>query len=185
MECGRTAAGSSGLCAHSAGKAAGGMAGCEAGKGADRCDVLQFEQTGSGYGRSHSRNSQYPVNPDGFFERNSFRRLGGTKTDRFGSYGFCEAFCILEQAAYLCSYYRGRNVCSVIRKGYSGVNGTYCCPPGPIMVKTKRGTFELFSAGQGKPLCVTHFYSAFTDKGNYFADLFAERSCSPANMTLK
>lgn len=45
----------------------------------------------------------------------------------------------------------------------------------PMMVETDRGTFELFSAGQGKPLCVTHFYSAFTDRGNYFADLFTSR----------
>ncbi|MFC3771282.1 alpha/beta fold hydrolase [Paenibacillus sp. GCM10012303] len=45
----------------------------------------------------------------------------------------------------------------------------------PMMVQTERGTFELFSAGQGKPLCVTHFYSAFTNKGNFFADLFAGR----------
>lgn len=44
----------------------------------------------------------------------------------------------------------------------------------PTMVTTNRGTFEVFIAGDGKPICVTHFYSAFTKRGNYFADLFVE-----------
>lgn len=40
------------------------------------------------------------------------------------------------------------------------------------MVSTSRGVFEVFTSGEGRPLCVTHYYSAFTEKGNYFADIF-------------
>lgn len=43
-----------------------------------------------------------------------------------------------------------------------------------VMVSTNRGTFEVFVAGEGEPICVTHYYSAFTKRGNYFADLFTE-----------
>ncbi|MBP1995433.1 hypothetical protein [Paenibacillus eucommiae] len=42
------------------------------------------------------------------------------------------------------------------------------------LVSTKRGTFEVFISGVGKPICVTHHYSAFTKRGNYFADMFLE-----------
>ncbi|RKN78191.1 alpha/beta fold hydrolase [Paenibacillus ginsengarvi] len=42
-----------------------------------------------------------------------------------------------------------------------------------MMMRTTRGIFELFTAGQGDPVCVTHYYSAFTEKGNTFADRFA------------
>lgn len=40
------------------------------------------------------------------------------------------------------------------------------------MVTTPRGIFEVFIAGTGDPICVTHYYSAFTKRGNYFADMF-------------
>lgn len=43
-----------------------------------------------------------------------------------------------------------------------------------VMVSTSRGTFEVFVAGEGMPVCVTHYYSAFAKRGNYFADPFAE-----------
>ncbi|PGZ58591.1 proline iminopeptidase [Bacillus cereus] len=40
------------------------------------------------------------------------------------------------------------------------------------MVPTKRGTFELFTKGNGEPLCITHHYSQFNETGDYFADVF-------------
>ena len=40
------------------------------------------------------------------------------------------------------------------------------------MIKTERGSFELFEAGNGEPLCVTHLYSEFNERGCYFADMF-------------
>ncbi|WP_440602438.1 alpha/beta fold hydrolase [Bacillus sp. GB_SG_008] len=40
------------------------------------------------------------------------------------------------------------------------------------LIHTKRGTFELFSKGNGEPLCVTHLYSQFNETGDYFADSF-------------
>ncbi|WP_274654654.1 alpha/beta fold hydrolase [Paenibacillus humicola] len=43
------------------------------------------------------------------------------------------------------------------------------------MISTTRGLFEVFIAGEGNPICVTHYYSAFTKRGNYFADLFTEQ----------
>ncbi|MBT2644996.1 alpha/beta fold hydrolase [Bacillus sp. ISL-41] len=42
------------------------------------------------------------------------------------------------------------------------------------LVQTERGHFEVFVAGEGEPLCVTHLYSEFNHLGNYFADLFAD-----------
>lgn len=39
-------------------------------------------------------------------------------------------------------------------------------------VQTKRGVFEIFVAGEGEPLCVTHLYSAFNANGNHFANMF-------------
>ncbi|PYZ96463.1 alpha/beta hydrolase [Alteribacter lacisalsi] len=42
------------------------------------------------------------------------------------------------------------------------------------MIRTERGTFEAFKAGQGKPVCVTHLYSSFNERGNYFADTLTE-----------
>ncbi|PEC16522.1 proline iminopeptidase [Bacillus thuringiensis] len=40
------------------------------------------------------------------------------------------------------------------------------------MIPTKRGTFELFTKGNGEPLCITHYYSQFNETGDYFADVF-------------
>ncbi|WLR46459.1 alpha/beta hydrolase [Halobacillus litoralis] len=42
------------------------------------------------------------------------------------------------------------------------------------MVKTDRGTFEVFEKGQGSPLAVTHLYSEFNETGDYFAEAFVE-----------
>ena len=39
-------------------------------------------------------------------------------------------------------------------------------------IETVRGSFELFEKGQGEPLCITHMYSAFDDRGNTFANPF-------------
>ncbi|MBW3492379.1 MULTISPECIES: alpha/beta fold hydrolase [Bacillus] len=40
------------------------------------------------------------------------------------------------------------------------------------IINTKRGTFEIFTKGNGEPLCITHHYSQFNDTGDYFADVF-------------
>lgn len=40
------------------------------------------------------------------------------------------------------------------------------------IINTKRGTFELFTKGNGEPLCITHHYSQFNETGDYFADIF-------------
>lgn len=42
------------------------------------------------------------------------------------------------------------------------------------LIKTDRGTFEVFVKGEGKPICITHHYSEFNANGNYFANPFAE-----------
>jgi len=39
-------------------------------------------------------------------------------------------------------------------------------------IETTRGVFDLFEAGHGEPLAVTHLYSAFNEKGNTFANPF-------------
>ncbi len=39
-------------------------------------------------------------------------------------------------------------------------------------VDTSRGQFEIFTEGNGEPICVTHLYSEFNELGNYFADAF-------------
>lgn len=41
-------------------------------------------------------------------------------------------------------------------------------------VNTHRGKFEVFVSGTGEPLCVTHLYSEFNIRGNYFADMFLD-----------
>lgn len=41
-----------------------------------------------------------------------------------------------------------------------------------IVVDTERGSFEVFVSGSGEPLCVTHLYSAFDERGNIFANPF-------------
>jgi proline iminopeptidase len=42
------------------------------------------------------------------------------------------------------------------------------------LVETSRGVFEVFTAGEGDPLCVTHHYSVFNETGDYFADEFTD-----------
>ncbi|MFE6134688.1 alpha/beta fold hydrolase [Bacillus sp. NPDC057893] len=42
------------------------------------------------------------------------------------------------------------------------------------MLKTNRGTFELFVKGNGEPLCITHHYSQFNETGDYFAEAFTQ-----------
>lgn len=41
-------------------------------------------------------------------------------------------------------------------------------------IETVRGTFEIFEKGDGKPLAVTHLYSAFNERGNTFANPFTK-----------
>ncbi|WP_042220914.1 alpha/beta fold hydrolase [Oceanobacillus manasiensis] len=43
------------------------------------------------------------------------------------------------------------------------------------LVQTNRGTFEIFFKGEGEPICITHLYSQFNEKGYYFADPFTEQ----------
>lgn len=40
------------------------------------------------------------------------------------------------------------------------------------LIETTRGVFEVFTKGEGKPLCVTHLYSEFNGIGNRFAEMF-------------
>jgi proline iminopeptidase len=42
------------------------------------------------------------------------------------------------------------------------------------LIKTERGQFEIFEVGNGEPLCVTHLYSEFNNRGYYFADMFVD-----------
>ncbi|RDI41245.1 alpha/beta fold hydrolase [Falsibacillus pallidus] len=42
------------------------------------------------------------------------------------------------------------------------------------MIETSRGTFELFTKGEGPPLCTTHLYSEFNEKGNLLASSLAD-----------
>ena len=39
------------------------------------------------------------------------------------------------------------------------------------LIETTRGIFEVFTKGEGKPLCVTHLYSEFNETGNRFAEM--------------
>ena len=41
-------------------------------------------------------------------------------------------------------------------------------------IETHRGTFELFEKGEGEPLAITHFYMAFNENGNWFANPFTK-----------
>lgn len=41
-------------------------------------------------------------------------------------------------------------------------------------VHTGRGIFEIFTSGMGTPICVTHNYSEFNEKGDAFAEIFTE-----------
>lgn len=42
------------------------------------------------------------------------------------------------------------------------------------LIATARGEFEIFSKGEGAPLCVTHHYSEFNETGDYFAETFTK-----------
>ena len=42
------------------------------------------------------------------------------------------------------------------------------------LIETPRGTFEVFTKGNGKPLCITHNYSSFNTSGDYFANSFTD-----------
>ncbi|BFH68101.1 MAG: alpha/beta hydrolase [Paenibacillus dendritiformis] len=42
------------------------------------------------------------------------------------------------------------------------------------LLDTARGVFEIFTQGQGEPLCIAHLYSEFNERGYYFADRFTE-----------
>jgi proline iminopeptidase len=43
-----------------------------------------------------------------------------------------------------------------------------------MLIDTTRGTFEVFSKGEGEPICVTHHYSEFNETGDYFAESFTK-----------
>jgi proline iminopeptidase len=43
-----------------------------------------------------------------------------------------------------------------------------------MLIDTPRGTFEVFSKGEGEPICVTHHYSEFNETGDYFAETFTK-----------
>ncbi|WP_419954205.1 alpha/beta fold hydrolase [Neobacillus niacini] len=43
-----------------------------------------------------------------------------------------------------------------------------------MLVETSRGTFEVFTKGEGNPICVTHHYSEFNETGDYFAETFTK-----------
>jgi len=42
------------------------------------------------------------------------------------------------------------------------------------LVATDRGTFEVFTRGEGNPLCLTHLYSKFNGTGDRFANVFVQ-----------
>ncbi|QHJ69909.1 alpha/beta fold hydrolase [Planococcus halotolerans] len=42
------------------------------------------------------------------------------------------------------------------------------------LITTTRGEFEVFTKGEGHPLCVTHHYSEFNETGDSFADAFTK-----------
>lgn len=42
------------------------------------------------------------------------------------------------------------------------------------IIATSRGKFEIFTKGDGAPLCVTHNYSEFNETGDYFAGAFTK-----------
>lgn len=41
-------------------------------------------------------------------------------------------------------------------------------------IETRRGKFEIFEKGEGKPLAITHLYSEYDNRGTAFASPFAE-----------
>ncbi|MEK4129454.1 alpha/beta hydrolase [Solibacillus sp. FSL W8-0474] len=40
------------------------------------------------------------------------------------------------------------------------------------LIHTENGVFEVFTKGEGSPLCVTHLYSEYNANGNRFAEMF-------------
>ncbi len=40
------------------------------------------------------------------------------------------------------------------------------------LIHTNRGRFEIFTKGEGIPLCVTHLYSKFNESGDHYAEQF-------------
>lgn len=42
------------------------------------------------------------------------------------------------------------------------------------IIKTDRGSFEIFEKGKGEPLAITHLYSEFNQKGNSMANPFTD-----------
>ncbi|WP_070121335.1 alpha/beta hydrolase [Bacillus marinisedimentorum] len=40
------------------------------------------------------------------------------------------------------------------------------------IIRTNRGNFEIFTKGEGTPLCVTHLYSEFNESGDHYAEQF-------------
>ena len=40
------------------------------------------------------------------------------------------------------------------------------------LIETKNGQFEIFVAGEGEPLCITHLYSEFNQNGSIYASQF-------------
>jgi len=42
------------------------------------------------------------------------------------------------------------------------------------IIETVRGDFEVFTKGEGYPLCVTHHYSEFNETGDFLAEAFTE-----------
>ena len=40
------------------------------------------------------------------------------------------------------------------------------------LIHTENGVFEVFSKGEGSPLCVTHLYSEYNANGSRFAEMF-------------
>ncbi len=40
------------------------------------------------------------------------------------------------------------------------------------LIETTNGVFEVFTAGEGEPICVTHLYSEYNSNGNRFANMF-------------
>lgn len=44
------------------------------------------------------------------------------------------------------------------------------------IIRTVRGSFEIFIKGEGPPVCVTHHYSEFNRTGDYYADIFTSQN---------
>ncbi|WP_261130373.1 alpha/beta fold hydrolase [Bacillus sp. Marseille-Q3570] len=44
------------------------------------------------------------------------------------------------------------------------------------LIQTDRGTFEIFTKGDGIPVCITHLYSEFNETGDHFANIYSRRN---------